>query len=67
MYKLTMETATYRERGIGHDTMFSHILKTLEPNVVLFRNLRNRRDLKGSIALRRLIRNHRLNREQPGQ
>ena len=70
MYSLAKETASYRERGISHNDILKHIIQVFEQKTLSFRRLRK---TPGAAQLYRVIRasrhwirNHPLNREQPG-
>lgn len=69
MYNLAKQTASYRERGLGHDQIFQHIRRTLKHGAVSLRRLRPRvsADLYRRVhRVRRSIRKHPLNEQQPG-
>lgn len=74
MYELAQDTASYRERGIGHDQQLQHITDVLDENTVEIEILRNvrisdkkMRDTivrfcKEQTKARRSIRRHPLNK-----
>lgn len=70
IYELATEAASYRERAVSDKAMLQKILDVLKDNIVLLRKLKQERGMtkfyKQAMNVRRLIRNHELNRKQPG-
>lgn len=66
MYKLAMNTATYKERGIGHDAILSQIEETLRSGSLPLSDLEKKGDRSSLYEnvnrVRSIIRRHKLNR-----
>ena len=71
MYILAKETASYRERSISHEDMYSHIFQKLKNHTISYRGLKKMAGTaelcKDILGVRRLVRSHLRNREQPGK
>lgn len=70
MYKLAKFTASYREQDWKHDDVMTHIVTTLRGASIPFSKVRRSgtaRMYKDLREIRRQIRNHELNRKQPGR
>lgn len=67
MYKLATYTATYREKGIDHDTILSQITGILEGATIPFRELKilSPALYRQAVKSRRSVRNSKHNRQQP--
>lgn len=69
MYALAKKTATYREQGMGHEEILQDLAAALEGGTIPLSKLKKVSGLTGYenvSKLRRTIRRHKLNREQPG-
>ena len=71
LYELAKETASYREQDISHEEILKHIVQQLKKSTISFRRIKatpgTRNLYKILLVLRLGVRNHPLNREQPGR
>lgn len=71
MYQLAKDTASYRERGLEHEDILKQIAQEIKLYAVSFRRLKKMpeatRVYESFLEVRRGIRHHPLNQQQPGR